>query len=529
MELRARIQPLPRRAAMMAACVALLVTALAAAIAPSAADAKKKRKAPVVTKVAPMDVAVGERLTIRGRNFIRGRQKNTVVFKRDGARAVFAKADVGTKKLLSMKVPATLLEFFRVEGGNAVPTRFRIRILSRTFSKRFTKNKKSPVVSPPRSKQVEAPVADGDCNGDGVKNRDTADDDADLLSDERETQILSDPCKPDTDGDGVEDGYEYRSAIDLNDDEHQQGNTLLAYPHKMPYPNPGFADGGIDYDGDSLTLKEEFDLWVYTYSVTGTDARSLDALSYSDGEQYTRSTRLADGPDRGRRVPTLRADTYDKHAQFLAWAASASANYRLVHLENPFIGVPWWDHSAVRAAYGLLDFNRNGVESGSELLYLDLRPDDYLSDDERDEDADGLSNYDETHGRMLPAYWVGCYPLERSFHIPYQGTSHVNADTDGDTVLDGADDQDHDDVPNVMELSRLWAAAGNLHPDDRKNGMDCNPKQSLPTEDHFPNEYGRVNPFNPCLPRWLSRTCPKVVNKGTGAPFDGSPNWHLLN
>ena len=55
MELRARIQPLPRRTAMMAACAALLVTALAATIAPSAAHASK---APVVTKVAPLDVAV---------------------------------------------------------------------------------------------------------------------------------------------------------------------------------------------------------------------------------------------------------------------------------------------------------------------------------------------------------------------------------------------------------------------------------------------------------------------------------------
>src|SRR5690242_19919517 len=85
MELRARIQPLPRRTAMMAACAALLVTALVATIAPPDADASK---APTVTKVAPLDVAVGEKLTIRGRNFIQGRKKTTVVFRRDGGRAV---------------------------------------------------------------------------------------------------------------------------------------------------------------------------------------------------------------------------------------------------------------------------------------------------------------------------------------------------------------------------------------------------------------------------------------------------------
>ena len=98
MELRARIRPLSRRAAFAAACAALLVSALAAAIAPPAHAAKKKKKAPVITAVAPKDVAVGEALTIRGRNFRTGRNKNSVVFKRAGARAVFVKAEVGTKK-----------------------------------------------------------------------------------------------------------------------------------------------------------------------------------------------------------------------------------------------------------------------------------------------------------------------------------------------------------------------------------------------------------------------------------------------
>ena len=48
----------------------------------------------------------------------------------------------------------------------------------------------------------------------------------------------------------------------------------------------------------------------------------------------------------------------------------------------------------------------------SEQGYYDFDSDGKLSDDERDEDADGLTNYDETHGRMLPAYWSGCYARE---------------------------------------------------------------------------------------------------------------------
>ena len=53
-----------------------------------------------------------------------------------------------------------------------------------------------------------------------------------------------DRCNADSDGDGVEDGYEYQSAVDLNDDEYQQPNTFLPYPGKRPYPNALFADAG---------------------------------------------------------------------------------------------------------------------------------------------------------------------------------------------------------------------------------------------------------------------------------------------
>jgi hypothetical protein len=41
--------------------------------------------------------------------------------------------------------------------------------------------------------------------------------------------------------------------------------------------------------------------------------------------------------------------------------------------------------------------------------------------------------------------------------------------------------------------------------------------------------FGRVNPFNPCLPDVESRTCSNHWNGSTGAPFDGSPIWYSLN
>src|SRR4051794_17038631 len=83
------------------------------------------------------------------------------------------------------------------------------------------------------------------------------------------------------DGDGVEDGFEYQSAIDLNNDDYQSPNTSLPYPGKTPYPNPLFKDADVDYDGDVLTLGEEYSLWKYTYTVNHTSTRTLTPLSYS--------------------------------------------------------------------------------------------------------------------------------------------------------------------------------------------------------------------------------------------------------
>jgi hypothetical protein len=495
---------------MMAALAALLITSAFAGATAAPAQAKNRAKAPVVTKISPMSVGVGQTLTIRGRHFLRGRKKTTVVFKRDGARAVFVKADLSTAKLLKLTVPASLQKYFRTSDGQAVPTRFRLRVLTTRLSKRFTAVKRSPFVGP--APQVAA--AGADCDGDKVPNGVDTDDDNDLLPDTLETQIHTDPCKLDTDGDGVEDGYEYESALNLNDDDFQEPNTDLFYPAKLPYPNPLFAgDKDTDFDGDSLTLSEEQALWKYTYDVTHTDARTLTPLSYSDGEQYSRSTRVA-----GRRKPTLAAAGYDKQTAFVNW--TAAAGYRTVMLQDP------WSHPGAEwTPFNLFDLNRNGAEDNEELNYFDREiPGEpgygWLSDDERDEDADGLSNYDELHGRMQPAYWNSCYTDEPSFHVAYQGTSAVDADTDGDGVLDGADDQDHDDVPNVMELSRIAASGETGH----IGSVECE-LRTIPAPDPAlgPNDYGRMNPFNPCMPYSSSRTCPRYAYAAY------SDKWYALN
>jgi hypothetical protein len=494
--------------------LALTISAVAAPAAADAAAAKAPK--PTIKRVTPMRLSVGELLTIRGTNFKAKPRRNTVVFTANSGRTAFVKPLRATRRKLVVKVPASVARLLTLRDGAQQPTRLKLRVLAGRFSA-FTPRRLSPVV-----------LALGGGSGPGgggplaVCNKD-ADHDNDLLTNQFELEIGTDPCLMDTDGDTIEDGYEYQSARDLNDDELQDPNSFLPYPGKRPYPNPlDSSDADVDFDRDSLALGEEQSLWRHAVNA-GRSARTLSPLYYSDGEQYSINQRNPDG----RRKPTLPAAGYERQQSFLGWAAGNG--YRNVVLVGH--GEPWWDPSNTAALYGLLDFDRDGAESPtvqpgyalSETAYYDLLPDGYLSDDERDEDADGLTNYDETHGRMTPAYWKGCYAGETAFGIAYSGTDVVDPDTDGDGILDGADDQDHDDIPNVMELSRraasgLWDAQSS-----------CKAATGLPPVLH-PDAYGRVNPFNPCLPEEYSRTCtlhPGLA--GESAPYDGSPNWYSLN
>ena len=516
MALRTRIPVYARRAALMAALGALLAPATAGAA--TAHASKKAKKYPVITSVRPMETNIGKTLTIRGRNFKAGRNKNTVVFKRDGGRAVFVKAEIGTRKLLKVKLPAKLEAALREVNGSPSMTRFRLRVLSDRLSKSFTSAGRSPRIgpelppAPPKIEDQSVTNPDGDCDGDGVKNGIDGDDDNDLLPDEDETKKLHlDPCKSDTDGDGVEDGYEIRSAQDWNDDEYQAPNGFLPYPTKRPYPNALDNDANVDHDGDSLTLKEEYDLWKFT--ITQGAPRDLGRLSYSAGEQYSVYYRDASG----RRHPNLDAVGYDKQDDFLEWAGRSG--YRNVELAD--VGVNWFDDA--RVPRDIRDMNRNGtVETdpngaawAAEETYYDIGDDGKLSDDERDEDADGLSNFDETRGCTgSQDYWTKLYEKETKYYLAYSGTRLDDPDTDGDLVRDGADDIDHDDLPNMMECSRTMVTT-----------LDLDPRPAIgdPPADRTTDvniRRGFVNPFNPCLPSKKSRSCPPYVSLDGGwAPF----------
>ncbi len=538
MEPRSRIPSVARRVALAASLGALLVPAVAQA-APAASAAKAASKPPVVTSVSPSKAAVGDKLTIRGRYFRPGKGKNSVIFQRPGSRAVFVKADLATTKMLTVRLPKTLERFLVVKTGQPQPTVFRVRIMADRLGKAFTPASLSPTISPTPAKPVAAPgpgpvapvdpeksgssYADGDCDADGVKNGADTDDDEDLLADTVETTIKLDACKADTDGDGVQDGYEYRSARDLNDDEYEEPNTFLPYPGKRPYPNPlDGSDANVDFDGDTLTLSEEQALWLYS-SARGV-VRSLENLTYSDGMQHSVYTRGADG----RRLPTLPAAGYPKQQCFLDWAdpavedtcipGDAEHGYRTVHLSD--VDKVWF---APRKPHDIRDFDRDGVVSETpkhpwlraEATYYDHDGDGWLSDDERDEDADGMTNFQEAKHCMSRKLWDGLYDKEIRYYRAYSGTDLADEDSDGDGVRDGADDQDADDVPNVMECSRRAASD---RPLQTKAGVP-NPSPA----------WGQVNPFNPCLPHRHARTC--NANPPVGeewAPFQPDAMYYLV-
>jgi hypothetical protein len=515
--------------------LALSATAMVVSV-PAAPAAGKKASKPSITRVMPMRISVGARLTIIGKNFKAERKANTVIFRAPNGRSAFAKPRRASRKKLVVVVPGAVSRLLGGSLSNPKPTRLKLRVLAGKFSA-FTTRRLSPVVTGfgsgdgPGGSGPASPGAGGSGGGSGGGGpaapacTSSADHDGDMIPNTLEAEVKTDPCLADTDGDGVGDGYEYKSAIDLNNDEYQEPNQSLPYPGKRPYPNPlDPSDASTDFDGDTLVLGTEQSLWLISSSPA---TRTIDTpLSYSDGLQHSiYEFRPGQG---NRRFPALEAASYTKQADFTNWAASAG--YRL-GLQVPDPSTP-----GAYVTADLFDSNLDGTETALEALHYDTDQSGYLSDEERDEDADGLQNFDEDRGRMRPDWWTSCYPAEGPYYITYTDTDIADADTDGDGVRDGADDQDHDDVPNVMELSRI-AASSPTH-DDREAGQNCVLAEWI--EDMFVNvdpphylhrdDYGRVNPFNPCLPVTHSRTCSRGgAFTDNWAPFDQSPDWYALN
>src|SRR5215217_2225151 len=142
METRPRTRQMLRRATVAAALGALVVPATASAAT----------KTPVITKVTPKNVSVGETLIVNGRNFRVGKGKNTLLFKRDGGKALFVKAGLATKKKITLSVPKSLEKYMAVKAGTPVASRFRLRVLTTKLSRSFTAAKASPTIGPEKVK-----------------------------------------------------------------------------------------------------------------------------------------------------------------------------------------------------------------------------------------------------------------------------------------------------------------------------------------------------------------------------------------
>ncbi|MGB2711039.1 MAG: hypothetical protein WBC33_05935 [Conexibacter sp.] len=371
------------------------ILAIASLSLPALAAGADPAALPTIERVHPLKAKIGGTLTIVGRHFIPGKRRNTVVFLRDGAPAIFLKASRASATRLKVELSSKLGTYLiGRNNGEKGPTRFRLRVLARRFGARFTPLKRSPTILPrpgdhgdDGSEGPAAPV----CTLKSAKAAPQADADGDSLTNAREVQIKTDPCAADSDGDAIPDGYEYESALDLN-------LRALPYPGKRPYPNAlDPSDSGTDYDGDGLTLADEHAAWV------AFGGRTFP-LNYSDG------TQTSGGPVQ--------------------------------------------------------------VSLGGE--WQDLNDDGFLTDDEKDVDGDGLTNWDEAHGRMSPGWWAAVWDTEKPYTVSFLQTVWLDRDSDGDGQLDGLDDVDHDGWANQDEVTRgpYW-----------------------------------VQPFNPCLPDPESRAC----------------------
>jgi IPT/TIG domain len=419
------------RVPFISALVLLFTFGGLAGTADAASKAKKKKRSnlPTVTSVTPEKVSVGDTLIIKGKNFTAGTGKNTVLFRPSS----------GGKFVFAPTLTATSTRIV-LKVPSRIADQFAIENglqVATRFQLRVVSTRASTAFTPVGASPLILPQpggsALGDCDKDGTSDAVDADDDNDGLSDAIEVQYKLEACNVDSDGDGVWDSFEFESALDLN-------GRAVPFPGKKPWPNPlDGSDVNADFDGDGLHLDQEHRLWQA--------AGRPFPLNYSDGTQYTGGPIAAPSPD----VNSLDGDSI-----------LADNHYDPENDRGP----------SLRTGEG------------------------YLSDDEKDFDGDGLANNVEFNWLLTKAYWKafnsdageGNYELR-----PFNDLDPTDPDSDGDGILDGADDQDSDGWSNVAEQYRHPTYATGFH------GY-------------------MVNPFNPCLPDYHSPTCTRYLLIGGTIP-----------
>src|SRR3954454_14688303 len=355
---------------------ALLIAALAPASAAAASSA------PVVTSITPLKVAVGQTLTLKGKNFVPGKGKTRVFFVRvNGKGVASAGADRATRSKGVVTGPAVLNSPLAGKSG-----RFKVRVLAKSFGS-WSKLKKSPIITASADGSGNggggSTNPDGDCDRDGVLNASDSDDDNDLLTDDDEKNLGTDACKADTDGDGVEDGYEYQSTKDLNETVLFGARQPIPYPGKRPYPNPLYPDADVDFDGDGLSDTDEQTLWLKF-------GDHKAPFNYSAGLQTTVPTPLPAG-DQYQQMDdaTFGPNWHD------GWLDDGERDADGDHLTN-------WDESHGRMTHdwwtAVYDGKKQPKETDYTVTYagtdmLDKDTDgDGIDDGADDQDHDGVSN-----------------------------------------------------------------------------------------------------------------------------------------
>jgi Bacterial TSP3 repeat/IPT/TIG domain len=423
--------------------LSLLTIAAVVAFATTASAATPR---PLITKFSPAQVSVGQVLVLTGKNFRSGASNNRVYFRRasDG-KTVRARPRKATKTRIEVVVPAKVQDFLTVAvDGSKQPTTFQIGIFTRVFGP-YTRKSRSPVILPAGAittpgGPVTQPVA-SDCDADGVPDATDTDDDNDGLTDTTEAQLGTDPCKKDTDGDGVEDGYEYFSAVDLN---NSYANAT-PYPGKRPYPNP--LDGGDakkDFDGDGMTQAEEFAAWN-KYGNRTLPTAANQSFPYSDGNQTS---------------PTPNG----------AGAMDLDNNGRITDDEKDTDGdgLPNWVEMAKGDPAPTSPCHFTDSTGPGPLVYANIFTD----------CGAGPMPNGNTFGDLQTTTTASTPPPA------YDTTNKLNyldPDTDGDGILDGADDEDFDGYSNLDEIRATMSAP--------YSGMYTNPE-------------------DPCEPNTDSRACP---------------------
>ncbi len=385
---------------------------------------------PEVKRVSPLKVGIGDVLTLSGKNFRKGKNKNIVVFKRDGGRAVFLKADSATASKITMIVPAKLLPFLRQKEGQAQFTRFRLRVLASRFGKRYTAVSKSPLVGPTAVGVGNA----NDCDGDKIVNANDSDDDNDVLLDAEEAALGTQSCNRDSDGDGMSDGWEQLSAIDRN-------NKAVPSPSRRPYPNALDAKDGsgmkMDHDGDGLTNMEEYVAWA-THS---------GKLLPADSDPYTSRLSYSGGNPNSAGRPKATPEQ---------WYMDRDGNGYLSDFERDADGdnIPNLDEMRTE-----LDLARGGGEGMPAYVDVGLFGALYL---EKFAVEQSKQEWPRCAGiNQVPYYCLESYDGDHPTVSKVDQLDWVESDSDGDGVRDDQDDVDHDDIANLPEyLEELGSAPG---------------------------------------------------------------------